>query len=195
MKIWFATGNEHKRKELAGILSGHEIVIPRQAGIDFNPIENGKDFLENSLIKARALYELVHEPVIADDSGICVDALDGRPGIYSARYGSEDGKELDSKSRNALLLSELGDNPNRAARFVCCMSLILSPWQIITVQEILEGQLIRQERGSGGFGYDPVLYLSEYGCTVAELSDEMKNRVSHRALAARRIATLLAEKQ
>lgn len=193
MKIWFATGNEHKRKELAGILSSHEIVIPRQAGINFDPIENGKDFLENSLIKARALYELVHEPVIADDSGICVDALDGRPGIYSARYGSEDGKELDSTSRNALLLSELGDNPNRAARFVCCMSLILSPWRIFTVQEILEGQLIRQERGSGGFGYDPVLYLREYGCTVAELSEEMKNRVSHRALAARRISALLSE--
>jgi XTP/dITP diphosphohydrolase len=189
MTIYFATGNIHKKQELAGILPDHCIKIPADAGIhDFAPEENGSSFLENSLIKARALYRLVRQPVIADDSGICVDALSGRPGIYSARYGDKIGSaKLSDAERNALLLSEVGDNPNRAARFVCAMALVLSEDRFFVVQETLEGRLIEQGRGSGGIGYDPVLYIPELGRTVAELSADEKNRVSHRGKAGRAI--------
>jgi XTP/dITP diphosphohydrolase len=208
MTIWFATGNAHKKAELAAILPGHTIRIPADGGFDFDPDETGATFGENALIKARALYRLVSpgvrgprglpgEPVIADDSGLCVDALDGRPGIYSARYtggtGTPGGRKLGDAERNTLLLRELGDNPLRTARFVCAMALVFSEDRFCLVQETLEGELIREERGAGGFGYDPILYLPEYGRTVAELSGEEKNRISHRGKAGRIIAQLLAD--
>jgi XTP/dITP diphosphohydrolase len=192
MTIWFATGNAHKRRELAAILAGHEIRTPDEAGIAFDPDETGATFLDNALIKARALYALVKEPVIADDSGLCVDALGGRPGVLSARYGSENGKKLESAERNALLLREVGNAADRAARFVCSMVLMLSEDRFFVAQETFEGELIHGERGSGGFGYDPILYLPERGLTVAELSDEEKNALSHRGKAGMRLASILA---
>ncbi|MDR2796550.1 MAG: RdgB/HAM1 family non-canonical purine NTP pyrophosphatase [Spirochaetaceae bacterium] len=184
MLIWFATGNEHKRRELASILPETELRIPSDAGIDFEPDENGETFLENALIKAKALYRIVREPVIADDSGLCVDALGGGPGVRSARYGAEDGRRLDAAARNALLLRELGNETNRAARFVCAMTLLFDEYRFFAAQETLEGELLREQRGLGGFGYDPVLYLPDRGCTVAELPEDIKNRLSHRARAA-----------
>ena len=184
MVIWFATGNEHKRGELAAILPDVELRIPSDDGINFEPEEDGKTFLENALIKARALYRLVREPVIADDSGLCVDALDGRPGVFSSRYGAESGRLLDAAERNALLLRELGDRENRIARFVCAMALLLDEYRFFAAQETLEGELLREQRGTGGFGYDPILYLPAQGCAVAELPAELKNRLSHRARAA-----------
>ncbi|GAB1481191.1 RdgB/HAM1 family non-canonical purine NTP pyrophosphatase [Treponema sp.] len=187
MTLWFATGNDHKRKELAAILVGHIIKTPADAGYDFNPDENGATFLDNALIKARALYDLVKEPVIADDSGICVDALGGRPGVFSARYGTVNGQTLDTTERNHLLIRELSDikdNFNRKSRFVCCMVLMLSLDRYFVAQETLEGEIIHELRGNGGFGYDPILYLPEHACTVAELSEQEKNRVSHRGKAA-----------
>jgi XTP/dITP diphosphohydrolase len=201
MTIWFATGNVHKKTELAAILRGHNIRIPSEAGINFDPDETGCTFLENALIKARELYSLVKAPVIADDSGLCVDALGGRPGIYSARYGSngrygnEDGKgkKLSDPERNALLLSELGRAPNRSARFVCAMVLLFSQDRFFIAQETLEGEIVSGPgRGSGGFGYDPLLYLPEKNRTVAELSDEEKNQLSHRGKAGKIIAKILA---
>lgn len=195
MTIWFATGNAHKKKELAAILAGHEIRTPDEAGMDFDPEETGETFLDNALIKARALYRLVKAPVIADDSGLCVDALGGRPGVLSARYGSENGKKLESAERNALLLREVGNAADRKARFVCSMVLMLSEDRFFVAQETFEGELIHAERGSGGFGYDPILYLHEKGLTVAELSDEEKNTMSHRGKAGARIAAILATLQ
>uniref|UniRef100_A0A7C3EE94 dITP/XTP pyrophosphatase n=1 Tax=Gracilinema caldarium TaxID=215591 RepID=A0A7C3EE94_9SPIR len=192
MKLWLATNNDHKKRELEQIFSGHVLVIPGTAGIAFDPDETGSTFLENTLIKARALYDLVHEPVIADDSGLCVDALDGRPGIYSARYGSTNGKKLESWERNTLLLKELEHETNRKARFVCSMVALFSHDRFYVVQETLEGEIIRESRGSGGFGYDPILYLPEWGCTVAELSEDEKNRISHRGKAGKALARLLA---
>lgn len=197
MTIWFATGNVHKKQELAAILAGHRIRIPAEAAAPelraFNPEETGLSFLENALIKALALYRLAGEPVIADDSGLCVDALDGRPGIYSSRYGSGEGKKPGDGERNALLLEELGDNPNRRARFVCAMVLLYGPERFFAVQETLEGEIVRNRgRGSGGFGYDPILYLPDRGCSVAELSEAEKNRISHRGKAGRAIAGILA---
>jgi XTP/dITP diphosphohydrolase len=198
MTIWFATGNAHKRAELAAILPGHGIKIPADRGIPFDPDETGDSFAENALIKARELRRLIAAagfpgPVIADDSGLCVDALDGRPGIHSARYGGTPGKKLGDRDRNALLLRELGDNPNRRARFVCAMALLLDDHRFFLVQETLEGELIAAERGQGGFGYDPILFIPALGRTVAELSEEEKNRISHRGKAGRAIARLLGE--
>jgi XTP/dITP diphosphohydrolase len=192
MTIWFATGNAHKKKELAAILAGHEIRTPAEVGLDFDPDETGETFLDNALIKARALYELVKAPVIADDSGLCVDALGGRPGVLSARYGGENGRKLESAERNALLLREVGNATHRKARFVCSMVLMLSEDRFFVAQETFEGELIHAERGSGGFGYDPILYLPERGLTVAELSDEEKNTMSHRGKAGLRLASILA---
>jgi XTP/dITP diphosphohydrolase len=196
MTIWFATGNAHKRAELAAILSGHVIKIPADAGIPFDPDETGASFAENALIKARELRRLIaaagfRDPVIADDSGLCVDALGGRPGIRSARFGAAPGQKLSDGDRNALLLRELGDNPNRAARFVCAMALLFDGDRFFLAQETLEGELIAAERGGGGFGYDPILFIPSLGRTVAELSGEEKNRISHRGKAGRAIAGLL----
>ena len=201
MIIWFASGNLHKKRELADILSSAilasgvsfkiNIKIPSDVGLEFAPEETGNSFVENALIKATALFKLVGEPVIADDSGICVDALDGRPGIHSAYYG---GKELNAAERNALLLSELGDNLNRKAHFVCAMALYYGPDRFFIAQETLEGELVRNvevARGSGGFGYDPILFIPKLGRTVAELSDEEKNKFSHRGKAGRAIGSLL----
>lgn len=210
MILWFATGNIHKKRELAAILEavspGTELLIPGEAGLDFAPEETGATFLENALIKAGALYRLAAAagkagPVIADDSGLCVDALEGRPGIYSSRYGSTGGygsgggDKLGDGERNALLLRELGDNPSRSARFVCAMVLLLSEDRFFTVQETLEGELVSSPDaagGGGGFGYDPILFIPELGRTVAELSEGEKNRISHRGKAGRAIARILA---
>ena len=213
MVIWFASGNKHKKNELADILSDAmlgtaavKIKIPADEGLAFDPEETGGSFLENALIKAAALYRLleVRNPaaghlVIADDSGICVDALGGRPGIYSARYAGLTPDKLSGTltdaERNALLLSELGDNPVRGARFVCAMVLYLGVDRFYAAQETLEGELVRDAesaRGGGGFGYDPILYIPELRRTVAELSNEEKNRLSHRAKAGRVIGKILS---
>ena len=218
MTIWFATGNAHKKAELAAILGEHglrcKLLIPRDAGLDFDPEETGNSFQENAHLKARELYTLLYskrpalftagDPIIADDSGICVDALDGRPGIYSARYAgaaalqdSVHPAKLESQQRNALLLEELGSTERRGARFVCAMVLLFSPDRFILVQETCEGEVVKSmelAKGTGGFGYDPVLYIPEYGRTVAELSEQEKNTISHRAKAGKAIAELLLAK-
>lgn len=192
MKIYFATGNAHKREELARILPDHDIVMPSDDGIAFDPEETEDTFFGNSLIKARALWELTRCPVIADDSGICVDALGGEPGVRSARYGSETGAVLDSAGRNALLLSRMREMDNRSCRFVCNMVLFFGPDRFISVQETLEGELIRETRGTGGFGYDPLVLVPELGLTVAELPPSKKDELSHRGKAARAIARFLS---
>ncbi|MDR2393406.1 MAG: RdgB/HAM1 family non-canonical purine NTP pyrophosphatase [Treponema sp.] len=193
MTLWFASGNTHKKTELAALLSGHTIKIPSEGEIlDFNPPETGKTFLDNAFIKAQALYHILKEPVIADDSGLCVDALEGRPGIYSSRYGARAGNTLSASERNALLLQALADKPQRSARFVCAMVVLLSRDRFVAVQETLEGEILREARGRGGFGYDPVFYIPRLGRTVAELTEEEKNRISHRGKAARHLAALLS---
>ena len=213
MTIWFASGNANKKAELSAILGGdYKVLIPRDVGLDFDPEETGNSFYENALLKARELYGLLTrcrpqvyqdgDPVIADDSGICVDALGGRPGIFSARYAGAqsaaknvpDDKKLESVERNALLLAELGDSPNRSARFVCAMALLFRADVFCVAQETLEGELVKGPefaRGTGGFGYDPILYIPGMNRTVAELSEEEKNRISHRGKAGKIIAEVL----
>ena len=195
MNIWFATNNAHKKEELQAIFN-IGVKIPSDAGIDFDPDETGLTFSENALHKARELRKLLKkdEPVLADDSGLCVDGLDGRPGIYSARYGSNGGNNLTSAQRNSLLLEELGANPKRSARFVCAMVLLLADDRFYLVQETIEGEIVKScefSRGEGGFGYDPIFLIPRLGRTMAELSSEEKNRLSHRGKAGKAIAEIL----
>ncbi|MCL2758855.1 MAG: RdgB/HAM1 family non-canonical purine NTP pyrophosphatase [Treponema sp.] len=194
MNIWFATNNGHKKEELQAILNT-SLKIPSQEGYAFNPEETGDTFCENALIKARELHKLLgnNEPVIADDSGLNVDALGGRPGVLSARYGMENGQKLTSDQQNILLLDELGDSPLRSARFVCSMVLFYSNDRFFVIQETLEGEIVKKSemRGDGGFGYDPVFLIPQFGRTLAELSVEEKNFLSHRGKAGKIIANLL----
>ncbi|MCL2184995.1 MAG: RdgB/HAM1 family non-canonical purine NTP pyrophosphatase [Treponema sp.] len=199
MKIWFATNNAHKKKELSAIL-GASLLIPSEEGLIFDPEETGATFSENALLKAQELKKILitkencnTDLVIADDSGLCVDALGGRPGVLSARYGQTNGKKLESPQRNLLLLDELGDNPIRSAYFVCAMALVFGNDRFIIVQETLTGHLVKKSeiRGDGGFGYDPIFFLPEFNRTLAELSAEEKNKISHRAKAGKLIAEYL----
>lgn len=214
MKIYLATGNKNKKREMSEILCEHTIVIPSDEGIDFSPVESGSTFSENSMIKAKALQEIVHCPVIADDSGICVDALDGAPGIFSSRYagpafmkGRPDDKKISQDEQNQLLIEQLNEtiksdnvdfssfeNGSRSAHYTCSMVLYLEKDRFFIVQETMEGAIvenIEKASGTGGFGYDPIFFLPQYGKTAADLSSSEKNAISHRGKAARIIARIL----
>jgi len=197
MNIWFATNNVHKKDELQAILKAN-LKMPAQEGVKFDPMETGKSFYENAILKAQELKKLLknEDAVIADDSGLCVDSLDGRPGVFSARYGAVNGKKISSLDRNILLLDELGKNTRRSARFICAMVLLLDNNRFFIVQETLEGEIVKNSgllRGEGGFGYDPVFLIPELGRTLAELSPEEKNSLSHRGKAGKNISRILNE--
>ena len=182
MKIIAATSNPGKVKEIKKIFSGPEleIVSMKEAGIDIEVEENGTSFEENALIKARAISELSKCAVIADDSGLCVDALGGRPGIYSARYAGEnatDGERIEK------LLSELVGEKNRRARFVSVVAFISSYGREFCASGEVLGRIAEEIKGDGGFGYDPVFYSDELRKTFGEASTEEKNSISHRARA------------
>ncbi|MDC7234438.1 MAG: RdgB/HAM1 family non-canonical purine NTP pyrophosphatase [Spirochaetales bacterium] len=191
MEIVLATGNMHKKKELEQIFSGHKILIPSDLGVDFDCDETGTTFMENALLKAETLYELVKRPVLADDSGLCVQALNGAPGIYSARYGSQGGVNLSDSDRNKLLLNNIEGAADRSAFFVCAMVLKTGPYKVYSVQESFDGSIAPSPFGGGGFGYDPVFIDALSGKTAAELSEEEKNRVSHRGKAGKIMKSVL----
>ncbi|MBI9102654.1 MAG: RdgB/HAM1 family non-canonical purine NTP pyrophosphatase [Spirochaetales bacterium] len=192
MELILATGNNHKAEELQEIMKDHRIIIPRDLGIDFDFEETGTTFFENSYGKAMHLFKQTGKPVIADDSGLCVPALDGAPGIYSARYGAAPGEpDLESPERNALLLSQMEGIENREAFFVCSMVLIMGEYRFFAAQETVEGEIIRESRGVGGFGYDPLFYLPHLNKTIAELPAEEKNLLSHRGLAGKKMAAII----
>jgi XTP/dITP diphosphohydrolase len=197
MELVIATGNRHKFREIAARFSEIHGLIPVHAG-DLGEMprveETGSTFRDNALIKARAFSRWSNLPALADDSGLEVDALKGRPGVYSARYG---GPELDDGERNLLLLSEMEKVPDekRTARFVCVMALALPGGDEWTVRGECPGMITRHPSGREGFGYDPVFYLPEKGFTMAEISPGEKNRISHRAraldLALTRLQTMI----
>lgn len=195
MELLVATGNAHKLLELGPLFPGHRLLGPADVGHQgFEVEENGATYLDNALLKARALHALTGRPSLADDSGLAVHALGGAPGVLSARYGSEDGKrKLESAERNALLLAECAGFEDRRCAFVCALALVLDEERFFVVQETCPGELLRAPRGEGGFGYDPVVFLPRLGKSVAELSQEEKNLVSHRGRAGRRLAALLAD--
>ena len=193
MRLYFASGNDHKKTEMSRLLGGFELTLPKEEGIYFDPDENGETFIDNAVIKAKALYDIVHAPVLADDSGLCVDALGGKPGIHTARYGEEEaGRKLSAEEKYMLLLKNMEGITNRRAEFVCAICLYLSPTRIYVIQETSEGSIaLAPSNGSGGFGYDPVFYNNEAGKIVAELPEGEKDLYSHRGKAARIMKTLL----
>lgn len=180
-----ATGNKNKVKEIERILSplGITAVSAKEKGIDLGDVvEDGDTFAANAYIKAKHAYDICRCPVIADDSGLCVDALGGRPGIYSARYGGED---LGYSGKIHLLLGELGDTPDdmRGAHFSCAVCCILDDDNVIEVEGRCEGTIAHEPSGDGGFGYDPIFTVE--GVSFASLSAEDKDRLSHRGSALR----------
>lgn len=174
MKIVFATSNPHKLHELNEICagSGIEFVLPNEG---FAPVENGSTFEENSLIKAKEAYRVSKTYCLADDSGLCVDALNGAPGLYSARYAGTQDEKIEK------LLGELKGVENRSAKFVCCVTLLDDKGEMIfqTVEEC-HGSIVKERKGVNGFGYDPIFKADNYDCTIAELSEDEKNKISHR---------------
>ena len=192
-ELVLATNNAHKVREFARLFPGVRLLTPADLGIAFEFEETGSSYLDNALGKARHLFALVGRPVLADDSGLEVPALGGEPGICSSRYGSRpEGPKLTDAERCDLLLAkaEAMAVADRSCFFVCCIALVLEEPRFLTAQEVLRGQLARAPRGSGGFGYDPIVFIPERGRTVAELTDREKDRLSHRGRAARRVRAL-----
>ncbi len=191
-RIVFATGNEGKMKEIRMILADMdvEVLSLKQAGIEVNIEENGKTFEENAVLKAKTVSEICGEIVLADDSGLEIDFLNKEPGIYSARYMGED---TSYKIKNANLIERLKGVPTeqRTARFVCAIAAVFPSGDILTTEASLEGCIGYEEKGMNGFGYDPIFYIPEYGCTAAELTMEQKNETSHRGKALEQMKKML----
>ena len=182
MKIVLASKNPHKLVEINEITQkfGFELVLQSELGVDLDVEENGTTFEENSLIKAKAVMEATGLPALADDSGICVDALGGAPGVYSARYGGDE--SLDDWGRLQLLLKNMEDVPDgqRQAKFVCVITMVTPEGGLIQARGEIHGELLRAPAGENGFGYDPIFYYPPAGMTTAEMPSDEKNQVSHR---------------
>jgi len=185
MKVVLASKNPHKLVEISRITEKFdmELVLESDLGVDIDVEETGTTFEENSYIKAKAVMEATGLPALADDSGIAVDALNGEPGVYSARYGFDD--SLDDWGRLQLLLKNAEHIPDgqRQAKFVCVITLVTPDGKTIQARGEVHGELLRAPAGEGGFGYDPIFYYPPYGKTLAEVTAEEKNKVSHRAVA------------
>lgn len=193
MTILLASQNVHKKLEIAQILKGHTVLLPRDRGYEFELEETGDTFLENALAKARHLNDLAGTPVIADDSGLCVPALHGAPGVYSARYGArEGGEDLTDADRNELLLRNMNGITDRRAYFVCSMVLVLDENRFFVAQETVNGEITLSPQGEQGFGYDPLFFLPDLAKTAAQLTAEEKNAISHRGKAVAALARLIA---
>ncbi len=192
MKLIIASNNAHKLKEMKEILSPFfdDVQSMREAGVEHETVEDGATFMENAVKKARELAEISGQAAIADDSGICVDALDGAPGIYSARFSGVHG---DDKANNRLLLEKLEGVENRAAHYTCAIALCWPDGRMLTAEDYLFGEIAHDEKGTGGFGYDPLFLLPERGVRTAELGPGEKNAISHRGKALRRLVKLLEE--
>lgn len=183
MKVVLASKNKHKLEEISQITEkfGMELVLESDLGVDIDVEETGSTFEENSFLKAEAVMKATGLPALADDSGIAVDALNGEPGIYSARYGFDE--SLDDWGRLQLLLKNTEQVPDerRQAKFVCVITLVTPQREIIQARGEVHGMLLRTPAGQGGFGYDPIFYYPPLGKSLAELTPEEKNQVSHRA--------------
>ena len=194
MKLILASNNAHKLEEFSKLvegLGGIDLISQREAGCSFEVDENGTTFEENSYLKAIAVTEATGLPAIADDSGLVVDALGGEPGIYSARYGL--GHEASDEQRYRYLLSKLGDEKNRSARFVCCICCTFPNGDVLSARGECEGEILYGPAGANGFGYDPIFKPHCCDMSMAEISPEEKNRISHRANAMVKFAELFKE--
>ncbi len=192
MKIIFATGNEGKLKEVRQILppDRYEIVSMKEAGYDLSIEETGTTFAENSLLKARAVTLASGQIAMADDSGLVIDAFGGKPGIYSARFL---GHDTPYPEKNRQILEMLAEVPEekRSARYVCAITCVFPDGRVIEKEETLEGRIAWAAAGENGFGYDPIFFVPEKGCTTAQMSPEEKHAISHRGKALREMAAAL----
>lgn len=191
-RIIFATGNAGKMREIREILRelDVEVVSMKEAGISVDIDENGTTFEENAIIKARTIMEVSQEVVLADDSGLEIDYLNKEPGVQSARYMGED---TSYRIKNQNLIDRLGGVPDeqRTARFVCVIAAAFPDGEVLTTRGTIEGIIGYEERGEHGFGYDPIFYVPEYGCSTSELDPEVKNEISHRGKALREMKDIL----
>lgn len=191
-RLIFATGNQDKMKEIRMILadSGYEILSMKEAGIEADIVEDGKTFEENAVIKAKAISKLAGCLVLADDSGLEVDAMNGAPGIYSARF---EGVDTPYSIKNKIIMDKLEGLPEeeRTARFVCAIAAAWPDGRIETRRGTIEGRIAHEPAGENGFGYDPIFYVPEYGKTTAQLDPDEKNKISHRGKALRMIKEVL----
>ena len=197
MKFIIATNNAKKLVELERILKplGIEAVSVKDAGVVLGEVEEtGTTFLENAIIKAKAYRPYTDEVILADDSGLVIDCLGGEPGIYSARYM---GRYTSYAEKNLNLIERVGDREGseRSARFTCAIAASFPDGRILTANEHMEGQIAYKPAGCGGFGYDPIFFLPEYGCTSAELTAEQKNSISHRGKALRKMCEILVNEK
>ena len=192
-RIIFATGNEGKMREVRAILAdlGLPVLSMKEAGADPVIVEDGKTFGENAQIKAQAVWNCTGDIVLADDSGLVVDYIGGEPGIYSARYMGEDTSYV-IKNQNIIDRLKDAKGKERSARFVCNIAAVLPDGRVLHAEETMEGLIAEKPAGTGGFGYDPILYLPEFGMTSAEITLEEKNKISHRGKALEAIKRVLA---
>ena len=186
MKLVAATSNLHKLREIAQILADFEVVSEKEAGFHGDVEETGATFLENAILKACAVCRATGLPAIGDDSGLCVDALGGAPGVYSARYSGGG----DAENR-ALLLKNLQGFENRNAHFSCAIALCFPDGRLLTAEGRTYGTILHEPRGTGGFGYDPLFFSADLHMSFAEASEDQKNAVSHRGRALKMIAEQL----
>jgi XTP/dITP diphosphohydrolase len=191
MEMLLASNNRDKADEFERIFWRHTILIPSDLGMVFEYEEKGESYLANATGKAFTCHEMASMPVIADDSGLCINALGGMPGVQSSRYGSSEGKLLSAREKNELVLSKLAGVEDRSAAFVCCLVLVLSDYRFFIIQETCEGEIALEQRGSGGFGYDPIFLVPERKMTIAELPDREKDEISHRGRACSRLLAVL----
>lgn len=189
MKLLIASNNQHKIDEIKQILGNkfEQILSLSEAGIVCDPEENGKTFLDNALIKVRAVAKLTDMPVLGDDTGLCVDALNGAPGVHSARFAGDH----DNAKNRAKLLYELQDETNRKAHFSTAVALLYPDGRLVTAEGRVDGEILHTEVGANGFGYDSLFYCNEIGKTFAEATAEEKNAVSHRGRALKKLAEKL----
>lgn len=192
-KLIVASNNQGKIKEIKAILAPYfaEIVSLKEAGIDIDVEETGTTFCESALIKARAVYDIVQTPVLSDDSGICVDALGGRPGVYSARYSGLGDAENNRKLLNELKRLNAVTDKERAAHFASCAVLYISPDRVISGEGRTYGHILKEPAGSNGFGYDCVFYSDDLKISFGLAAAESKNKVSHRYRALKQVVEKL----
>lgn len=191
MKLIIASNNAHKIREIKQILSGkfEEILSLREAGVEHETVEDGRTFLENALKKASEISEITGQAALADDSGLCVNALDGAPGIFSARYAADDSGKSTDLANNELLLKNLEGKADRSAYFICTVALVYPDGRRVTAEGYMHGEIIKDARGAHGFGYDPLFLPKGESRTAAELSDDEKNAISHRGNALKNLLT------
>lgn len=194
-KIIFATSNEGKMKEVRSVLEdlGMEVLSMKEAGIQVDVVEDGTTFEENAIIKVTEIAKVCEGIVLADDSGLEIDYLNKEPGIYSARYMGED-TSYAVKNQNLIDRLEGVADEERTARFVCAIAAAFPDGTVEVTRGTIEGRIGYEEKGSNGFGYDPIFYVPEYGCTTAQLSMEQKNEASHRGKALRLMKEIIREK-